>query len=40
MPVQARLWNDRPAELPGTGQLYVVGYLASGGQRCTIANRS
>ena len=30
MLAQSRLWNDRPAELPGTGQLYVVGYLAPG----------
>ena len=28
--VRARLWNDRPAQLPSGGQLYVVGYLASG----------
>jgi Domain of unknown function (DUF4865) len=27
--VRARLWDDRSAELPRAGQLYVVGYLAS-----------
>ena len=28
--VRARLWHDRPGELPRPAQLYVVGYLAPG----------
>ena len=28
--VRARLWRDRPGELPRPAQLYVVGYLAAG----------